>query len=98
MNETVTPLAAGPPIFSQFSPIAGQLMSVNQANSLSNGKTVIFADLVGMSAWPATISAFTKLGSMLVTPTSTMGLTPPAPVTFPLSGEGTASLPLYAVS
>jgi hypothetical protein len=92
----VTPLAV--PIFSQFTTIQGPLMSVNQANSLSNGKQVIFMDMIGRSAWPATITAFIKLSTMTVTPTSALGGTPPAPVTFTLSGEGTAALPLYGLN
>jgi hypothetical protein len=73
-------------------------MSVNQANSLSNGKQVIFLDMIGRTAWPATITAFTKLQSMTVTPTSALGGTPPGPVTFTLSGEGTAALPLHGLN
>jgi hypothetical protein len=87
-----------PPIFSQFSKIWGGLMSVNQANAQANGKQVLFLDMVGMLAYPATITAFTKLQTMTVTPTSAQGGTPPAPVTFPLNGEGTASLPIYALN
>jgi hypothetical protein len=87
-----------PPLFAQFSKIVGGLMSVNQANSLASGKQVIFLDMIGMLAWPATITAFTKLVSMTVTPTSTLGGTPPAPVTFTLTGDGTACLPVYGLN
>jgi hypothetical protein len=87
-----------PPIFAQFSKIWGGLMSVNQANSLSSGKQVLFLDMIALLAYPATITSFTKLQNMTVTPTSALGGTPPAPVTFPLNGEGTAALPLYALN
>jgi hypothetical protein len=87
-----------PPIFAQFSKIWGGLMSVNQANSLGSGKQVLFLDMIGLLAYPATITAFTKLVSMTVTPTSASGVTPPAPVTFTLSGDGTANLPVYALT
>jgi hypothetical protein len=92
----VTPLAV--PVFSVFTTIWGPLMSVNRANSLSNGKQVIFLDMIGLTAWPATITAFTKLSTMTVTPTSALGGTPPGPVTFTLSGDGTAALPLYGLN
>lgn len=93
----VSPLVS--PIFTQFSKVAGSFMSINQANTLANGNTVIYVDTIGMLAWPATVSGFTKLVQMTVTPSAAVaGDTPPAAVTFTLSGEGTAALPLFALS
>lgn len=73
-------------------------MSVNQANAQKSGNAVVFLDMIGMLAYPATITAFTKLQTMTVTPTSAQGGTPPAAVTFTLSGDGTANLPVYALN
>jgi hypothetical protein len=87
-----------PPKFGQFSKLWGSLMSVNQANTLANGVTVVFLDMIALLAWPATISAFTARTSMVVTPSAAItGDTPPAAVTFSLSGDGSANLPLMAL-
>jgi hypothetical protein len=100
MSNGITPLVSNPAVFGQFSKVWGALMSVNQANAqMANGITVVFLDMIGMLAWPATVSAFTARTSMVVTPTAAIaGDTPPAAVTLTLSGDGSANLPIYALN